>query len=89
MSPETVIEIIKQALFVVFMLSLPPLLTALVIGITIGMIQAATSIQEQTLTFIPKLFGIFASLVLLGNWMVGIMIDYTRNLYDSMPGLVG
>ena len=89
MTPETVIEIGRQALLVVFLLSAPPLITSLLIGLVIGMIQAATSIQEQTLTFIPKLFGMFAALLLLGNWMLGILIDYVHRLYESIPGLVG
>lgn len=89
MTPETVIEIGQQALLMIIMLTAPMLLTALAIGLVISMIQAATSIQEMTLTFIPKLLGIFIVLILAGDWMLGILVDYVNRLYESIPGLIG
>jgi flagellar biosynthesis protein FliQ len=89
MTPETVVEVGQQALMIVVLLSAPVLLTALAIGLAIGMVQAATQIQEMTLSFIPKLLGMFAALVIAGHWMLGLVVDYTLRLYDSIPGLIG
>ena len=89
MTPEMVIDVGRQALLVVVFLSAPVLLTALAIGLAIGMIQAATQIQEMTLSFIPKLLGMFAALAIVGHWMLGLIVEYTLRLYDSIPGLIG
>lgn len=89
MTPEVAVEIGQQALLMVITLAAPPLLTGLVIGLLVGMIQAATSIQEMTLTFIPKLLGMFTVLLIAGGWMVGMMIDYVQRLFESIPGLIG
>lgn len=89
MTPETVVEVGQQALLVVIFMSAPILLTALAIGLAIGMLQAATQIQEMTLSFIPKLFGMFAALIIAGHWILGLVIDYTLRLYQSIPGMIG
>lgn len=89
MTPETVVEIGREALIVIVLLSAPMLLAALAIGLVIGMIQAATQIQEMTLSFIPKLLGMFGALIVTGNWMLGLVVDYTQRLYDAIPGLIG
>lgn len=89
MTPEMVIDVGRQALMVMVLLSAPVLLTALAIGLVIGMVQAATQIQEMTLSFIPKLLGMFAALAIVGHWMLGLMVEYTLRLYDSIPGLIG
>jgi flagellar biosynthetic protein FliQ len=89
MTPEMVLDVGRQALLVVVFLSAPVLLTALAIGLAIGMIQAATQIQEMTLSFIPKLLGMFAALAIVGHWMLGLIVEYTLRLYDSIPGLIG
>ena len=71
------------------MLSAPMLLVALVIGLLIGLFQAATQINEATLSFIPKLLAVFATAVIAGPWMLGLVLDYIRNLFSSIPQLVG
>ena len=89
MTPEMVVDVGRESLMVVVMLTTPVLLTALAIGLSIGMIQAATQIQEMTLSFIPKLFGMFAVLMFIGHWMLRIVTEFTIRLYESVPGLVG
>jgi flagellar biosynthetic protein FliQ len=89
MTPEMVLDVGRQALLVIVLLSAPVLLTALAIGLAIGMVQAATQIQEMTLSFIPKLLGMFAALLVAGHWMLDIVVDYTLRLYESIPGIIG
>ncbi len=89
MTPEMVVDVGREALIVVVLLSAPVLLTALSIGLAIGMIQAATQIQEMTLSFIPKLLGMFGALMIAGNWMLGLLVDYIQRLYESIPGAIG
>ena len=89
MTPETVMEVGRQALLVIIMLSAPVLLTALAIGLAIGMIQAATQIQEMTLSFIPKLLGMFVALLIAGSWMLDLVVNFTMRLYENVPALIG
>ncbi|OOG26199.1 flagellar biosynthetic protein FliQ [Thioalkalivibrio denitrificans] len=89
MTPETVMEVARQALLVIIMLSAPVLLTALAIGLAIGMIQAATQIQEMTLSFIPKLLGMFVALLIAGSWMLDLVVNFTLRLYENVPALIG
>jgi flagellar biosynthesis protein FliQ len=89
MSPETVMTIGQRALEMTLMLAAPMLLVALLIGILIGIFQAATQINEMTLSFIPKLLGIAATLVLAGPWMLKQLVGYTRMLIESIPNLIG
>lgn len=88
MSPEMVMEVGRNALAVTVMLSAPMLLVALALGLVIGMVQAATQIQEMTLSFIPKLLGLVAVLTVGGHWMLGLIVDYTRELITAIPGLL-
>ena len=88
MTPETVMEIGRNALAITVMLSAPMLLVALLLGLVIGMVQAATQIQEMTLSFIPKLLGLVAVLAIGGHWMLGLIVDYTRDLIQAIPGLL-
>ena len=78
----------SRALEITLMLSAPLLLVALVTGLVIGAFQAATSINEQTLSFIPKLVAISAVLVFPGPWMLKVLVSYTRELYESIPSLI-
>jgi flagellar biosynthetic protein FliQ len=71
------------------MVSAPLLLTALVTGLLVSVFQAATQINEMTLSFIPKLLAIFAVMVLAGPWILNVMVDFTRRLFQSIPGLIG
>jgi flagellar biosynthetic protein FliQ len=74
---------------VTLMLAAPMLLTALVVGLLVSIFQAATQINEMTLTFIPKLIGVFVVLVVAGPWMLTVMLDYMRQVFTSIPGMVG
>jgi len=89
MTPETVMSIGQRALEMALMLAAPMLLVGLVIGVLVGIFQAATQINEMTLSFIPKLLGIAATLVLAGPWMLKQLVSYTRVLIESIPGLIG
>lgn len=89
MSPELVMEIGRGALTVTVLLAAPMLAIALALGLVIGMVQAATSIQEMTLSFIPKLLGLVLVLAIGGHWMLGLLVDYTRDLITSIPALLG
>ena len=79
----------QQALEVTILVSAPLLITALVVGLLVSVFQAATQINEMTLSFIPKLLMTFIVLVVAGPWMLTTMIDYTRRLYSGIPGMVG
>ena len=89
MTPEMVLDIGKEAGEIIILLSAPPLLTGLIIGLVISLLQAATQIQEMTLSFIPKLVGIGGSLIIAGHWMLSLITDYITRLYQSIPGLIG
>ena len=89
MTPETVISIGERALVVTSMISAPLLLAALVTGVVIGMLQAATQINEMTLSFIPKLLTMIAVLVIAGPWMITTYVDYLRRMYAAIPSLIG
>ena len=83
MSVETVIDIASEALFLVINVSLPVLLVSLCVGLIISIFQTVTSIQEQTLTFVPKIVAVFLSLILLGNWMVNCIVDFMVKLWSN------
>jgi flagellar biosynthetic protein FliQ len=89
MTPETVMTIGQRALEMALMLAAPLLLAALVIGLLVSVFQAATQINEMTLSFIPKLLGIAAALVIAGPWMLKELVGYTRVLIQSIPSLIG
>ena len=89
MTPETVMTIAQRALEITILLSAPLLLAALVIGLLVGVFQAATQINEMTLSFIPKLIGMAGTLVVAGPWMLKTIVGYTRELFESIPGLIG
>jgi flagellar biosynthetic protein FliQ len=89
MTPETIMSMGNQAIQVSLVLAAPLLLVALVVGLIISIFQAATQINEQTLSFIPKLLAVFATLVIAGPWMLEQMLDYIRALFMSIPQLIG
>ncbi|OIR08449.1 flagellar biosynthetic protein FliQ [mine drainage metagenome] len=89
MTPESVMTIAQQAMELTLMVSAPLLLTALIIGLVVSIFQAATQINEMTLSFIPKLIGMFAVLILSGPWMIGLLLDYMTRLFSSIPYLAG
>jgi flagellar biosynthesis protein FliQ len=89
MTAETVMTIGSRALEITLLLAAPLLLVALITGLVVGAFQAATQINEMTLSFIPKLLAMAAALVIAGPWMLKILISYTRELIESIPGLIG
>ena len=89
MTPDVVLDTGRQALQVGLMLAAPLLVTALVVGVVIGLFQAATQINEMTLSFIPKLVAVSAAAVITGPWMLRLLVEYTRQLFESIPTLIG
>jgi flagellar biosynthetic protein FliQ len=89
MTPETIMTVGRQALEVTILLSAPLLLSALAVGLLVSMFQAATQINEVTLSFIPKLIILVVALLVAGPWMLKVIVDYTRRLFESIPGLIG
>jgi flagellar biosynthetic protein FliQ len=82
---NTVLHLASQALVLIAELAGPVLVVSLAVGLFVALFQAVTSIQEFTLTFLPKVVAIGIVLLLLGHWMLGIAVDYTEHLYDSIP----
>lgn len=89
MTPETVMEIGRQAIEVTLVIAAPMLLSALVVGLIVSIFQAATQINEATLQFVPKLVVMFLILLLAGPWMLQYMVDYIQRLFGSIPQLIG
>ena len=84
-----VVDLGRQALWMTMLISAPILGIGLLVGLTVGVFQAATSINEQTLSFIPKLLALGVTLALTGGWMINTMVDYTRVLFGRIPTLFG
>jgi flagellar biosynthesis protein FliQ len=89
MTPENVMDLAHKTLMVTTLISAPLLLIALITGLVIGMLQAATQINESTLSFIPKLLMLVLSLFVAGPWILRVLIDFTHDLYASIPAMVG
>ncbi len=89
MTPDTAIELSKSALMVAVMLAAPILLSALIIGVSIGVFQAATQINEQTLSFVPKLAAMAATIFIAAPWMLSVVMDFTKSLITGIPGYIG
>jgi len=89
MTPTTVIEIGRHAVEITLMISAPLFVAALATGLLISIFQAATSINEATLSFVPKLIMIFVTLVVAGPWMITTMTDYIQRLFASIPTVIG
>jgi flagellar biosynthetic protein FliQ len=89
MTPESVMTMGRHAMEITLMVAAPMLLAALIIGLIVSIFQAATQINEQTLSFIPKLIGVFVVLVIAGPWILAVMTDYMRQTFQSIPSLVG
>lgn len=89
MTPETVLTLGRHALEATILLGAPLLLTALVVGVVVGILQAATQINEMTLSFVPKLLSMLLMLVISGPWLLNVLVDFTRRLFTSIPGLIG
>jgi len=88
-TPEAVLDVGHEALFLTMMLAAPLLLSALAVGLLVGVFQAATQIQEMTLSFIPKLIILVVALFVAGPWMLRLMTEFTLRLYSEIPGMLG
>ena len=89
MSPEFVIDVAKQGVYTVLIVSGPLLLIALGVGLLVSIFQATTQIQEQTLAFVPKIVAVLAGLVLLGPWMLSRMLSYATEIFSNLNRFVG
>ena len=89
MTPDMVIKLAEQSIYTIIIVSAPMLLIALAVGLIVSVFQAMTQIQEQTLAFIPKILAVFISLVVFGPWMLTILLDYTRDLFQQLPRIIG
>nr|WP_024964929.1 flagellar biosynthesis protein FliQ [Pantoea sp. IMH] len=89
MTPESVMVIGHEALKVALALAAPLLLAALTTGLFISLLQAATQINEQTLSFIPKILAVVATIVIAGPWMLSLVLDYMRTLFSNLPYMIG
>ncbi|MBX3678797.1 flagellar biosynthesis protein FliQ [Cognatazoarcus halotolerans] len=89
MTPTTVIDLGRQAVEVTLLVAAPLFIAALVTGLVVSIFQAATQINEMTLSFVPKLVAIFVTLILAGPWMITTITDFMRRLFESIPMMIG
>lgn len=89
MTPESVLDIGREAMFLTMMLAAPLLLSALAVGVLVGIFQAATQIQEMTLSFIPKLIALVVALLISGAWMLRMLTEFALRLFNDIPGMLG
>ncbi|BAN98134.1 MULTISPECIES: flagellar biosynthesis protein FliQ [Pantoea] len=89
MTPESVMVMGQEAMRIALMMAAPLLLVAMVSGLLISILQAATQINEQTLSFIPKILAVAATAVVAGPWMLNLMLDYIRTLFSNLPYIIG
>ena len=89
MTPESVMNLAYQGMRITLFMAGPLLLTALLVGLLISLFQAATQINEMTLSFIPKILAVFTVLVLAGPWMIKLIVDFTRELFSNLPRMIG
>jgi flagellar biosynthesis protein FliQ len=87
MDTSTVVDLARQALWMTMLISAPLLGVGLVVGLVVGIFQAATSINEQTLSFIPKLICVGLTMSIAGGWMINTMVDYTKGIFIRIPSL--
>ena len=88
MTPSEAITLIQNAVTLTLLLSAPVLLVAMVVGLLISLFQAVTQIQEMTLTFVPKIVAVFATLLFLSSWMINKLVDYTHELIVNLPTII-
>jgi flagellar biosynthetic protein FliQ len=89
MNSTAVIAMVREALELTLLVSAPLLLTALAVGLVVSVFQAATQINEMTLSFIPKLLGVFVAIVISGPWILQLLVDYTQRIFTNIPMMVG
>ncbi len=83
------IQIVRTGIFHILIVSAPALVTGLVVGLVVSIIQATTSIQEQTLTFVPKIAAILLAIFVMGPWMIRVLVQFTQNVFRQIPAMVG
>lgn len=88
MTPELTLDLIRDAFQVALMLSLPVMLATLIVGVAVSIFQSITSIQEQTMTFVPKILAVVLTVIVAFPWMMNKVLDYTTELFESIPGIV-
>lgn len=88
MTAEMVMSIAYRAMMLVLMIASPLLMVALVVGLLVSLFQAATQINEMTLSFIPKILAVFTALIIGGAWMLGTLVDFTRELFQNIPAMI-
>lgn len=89
MTPEMVMSLAYRGMMLTLLIAAPLLLVALTIGLLVSLFQAATQINEMTLSFIPKILAVFITLIVGGSWMLGTLSDFTRELFNNIPGMIG
>ena len=89
MTPESVMALGTEAMKVALALAAPLLLAALISGLVVSLLQAATQINEMTLSFIPKILAVVATIIIAGPWMLNLLLDYMRTLFSILPTLIG
>ncbi|AVJ18183.1 flagellar biosynthesis protein FliQ [Serratia rhizosphaerae] len=89
MTPESVMALGVEAMKVALALAAPLLLAALVSGLVVSLMQAATQINEMTLSFIPKILAVVATIIIAGPWMLNLLLDYMRTLFGNLPNIIG
>ncbi|WP_312243021.1 flagellar biosynthesis protein FliQ [Pantoea sp.] len=89
MTPESIMVMGQEAMKVALMMAAPLLLAALVSGLVISLLQAATQVNEQTLSFIPKILAVAATAIIAGPWMLNLVLDYMRTLFTNLPYMIG
>jgi|TARA_B110000093_G_C12821215_1_gene347004 flagellar biosynthetic protein FliQ len=87
MDPAQVIDLGRESLWIAVLVAAPLLGVALIVGLAVGILQAATSIQEMTLSFIPKLGAMILALVIFGSWQIAVMVDFIRRIFERIPEL--
>lgn len=85
MTPEAILRILREALLLVVILSAAPMLASMIVGLTVSVLQATTQIQEQTLSFVPKLIAVFLTIALLGPWMLSQAVRFSVTLLEMIP----
>jgi flagellar biosynthetic protein FliQ len=88
MSPQIVLDLLQEAFKISLMLSLPVMLSTLVVGVAVSIVQSITSIQEQTMVFVPKMIAVFIALLVCFSWMMNTILGFTTDLFNSIPSLL-
>jgi len=89
MTDTFIIDIIREALFTVIILALPTLAVALLVGLTVGLLQATTQVQEQSLAFVPKIIAVLVSLAVTAPWLIRVITEFTTKIFSRLPDVLG